>query len=143
MDVGVDHAGHHGGGAEVEHARAGRDGDRAAHIGDAVALDEHDLIGEHGAGLGVEQSPGPDGDKLVGRRQVFLLDAGISGGAAFLRPHRTVCGANHCGDETYSQFALPTHEVLPYGEQPYFVSFGAPSERRTSPIPGHFRVCLK
>ena len=41
--------------AQVDHARAGRDGDVRADVRDAVAANQHDLIRQHRAGPRVEQ----------------------------------------------------------------------------------------
>src|SRR5262249_15740075 len=71
VNVSVDHAGHDGGGAEVDYARPGGDVDGRSDIDDTVSLDEDDLVIQNGTGFGLQHTAGPGGGKLVARGEVL------------------------------------------------------------------------
>ena len=104
MDMGIDHAGHDGRIAQIDDLRAGGNLHRRADIGDAVAFHQHDLVVQHGAGAGIEQPSGTNGDDLVWGYEEFPRQ---------LRMRGRACSTRHHGDEQCGQFALPTHEILP------------------------------
>jgi len=79
VHMGVDHAGHHGGGAEIDDARAFRNLHIGANVGDAVALDQHHGIAHQRAGFRIEHRGGPNGDDLILRREVFAVALGQHG----------------------------------------------------------------
>ena len=103
VDVRVDHAGHDGRRAQIDHARAGRNRNAGADIGDAIALDQDKLIFQQPAGHGIEQPSGPDGDNLILRRKIFSYTLRRCGRARH---------SNGCHDKRNEQTFLPTHERL-------------------------------
>ena len=102
MDMGVDHAGHHGGIAEIDHRGARGNLYGRADIDDGFAAHEHHLVGEHGAGLGIEQVSGANGHHLVRGRYETL----------HLRVRRAACQRREPRGESQCRL-VPLHEILP------------------------------
>ena len=80
--------------------------DGRADVGDAVAADQHHLVRQHGAGAGVEQVPGANGDHLI-RRRHESPHLGLRRAARKRRDRR---------DQTDRRFAVPLHGILPCRE---------------------------
>src|SRR5262249_29181255 len=109
MDMGVDHAGKHGRRTQVEHPCTGRKlhGTDTADVCNAVAGDKHDLSVLDVSWPRVEQVASANRYNLILRRKVFPNS---------LRPQGLICHPrDHSGGHN-SQFALPTHGVLPHRE---------------------------
>ena len=105
MNVRIDHAWEHRRCAQVDHLCAGGYLQVNAHVGNAVALNEHDLIVQQGARFGIKQTPRPDGNDMVLRRPIFR---------GRLRPRWSArCRHDHCSKHQDVP-SLPAHFVLPF-----------------------------
>ena len=70
VHMSVDHPGKDGCAAEIDHSRIGGNRHRGPDVRNPVAPDQDDLVGQHRAGLGIEQTAGPDCHDVVrGRKE--------------------------------------------------------------------------
>ena len=76
MRVHVDEARQQCRGAEIDHARAGRDREAAADLRDVVALDQHDHVVDALAGDDVDHVRGAHRDARRGSRRMFRRHTG-------------------------------------------------------------------
>ena len=106
VHVRVDHAGHHGGVAQVDDARVARDAHVRADLRDSIAANQDRLAGEQRARARIEQPARANRDDLRRRRAKPAARAGaVAAAGGFLRRERQ---RGHERDERHRQNARGT-----------------------------------